>query len=66
VPLFAFVSIRAVQARQTAKAWESDLGRHRRIIDVIREGHPAAAEFTVRAALQQFADSAYGIWQEAQ
>jgi DNA-binding GntR family transcriptional regulator len=65
VPLFAFVSMRAVQVRQTAKAWESDLDRHKRIVELIREGDPAAAEFTVRATLQQFAARAYGIWQEA-
>lgn len=65
VPLFAFVSMRAVQVHQTVKAWESDLGRHKRIIELIREGDPAAAEFTVRAALQQFAERAHGIWREA-
>ncbi|WP_263357952.1 GntR family transcriptional regulator [Acidicapsa ligni] len=65
VPLFAFVSMRAVQVHQTAKAWESDLGRHKRIIELISEGDPAAAEFTVRATMQQFAARAYGIWQEA-
>jgi DNA-binding GntR family transcriptional regulator len=65
VPLFAFVSMRVVQIHQTAKAWESDLDRHKRVIELIREGDPAAAEFTVRATLQQFAVRAHGIWQEA-
>jgi DNA-binding GntR family transcriptional regulator len=66
VPLFAFVSMRAVQVHQTTKAWESDLDRHKRMIELIREGDPAAAEFTVRATLQQFASRAYSIWQQAQ
>jgi DNA-binding GntR family transcriptional regulator len=64
VPLFAFVSMRAVQVHLTAKAWESDLSRHKRIIELIREGDPAAAEFIVRATMQQFAARAYGVWQE--
>jgi len=65
VPLFAFVSMRVAQMHQTAKAWESDLGRHKRMIDLIREGDSIAAEFTVRATLQQFATRAHGIWQDA-
>jgi DNA-binding GntR family transcriptional regulator len=65
VPLFAFISMRVAQIHQTAKAWESDLDRHKRMIELIREGDPAAAEFTVRATLQQFAARAHGIWQEA-
>ena len=44
VPLFAFVSMRTVQSSQTAAAWRSDLERHRRIIDVIREADPFAAD----------------------
>jgi DNA-binding GntR family transcriptional regulator len=65
VPLFAFVSMRVVQVHQTAKAWESDLDRHRRMVELIDEGDPTAAEFIVRATLQQFAARAHGIWQEA-
>jgi len=63
VPLFAFVAMRVVQSHQTAQAWESDLERHKRIIELIREGDPLAAEFAVRAAMQQFATRAYEIWQ---
>lgn len=63
VPLFAFVSMRAVQKHQKAHAWESDLERHERMIDLIREGDPLAAEFAVRATLQQFAAHAFEIWQ---
>jgi GntR family transcriptional regulator, trigonelline degradation regulator len=62
VPLFAFVSMRVVQHHRTALAWESDLARHRRIIELIREGDPIAAEFAVRATIQQFSVRAYRIW----
>jgi DNA-binding GntR family transcriptional regulator len=64
VPLFAFVSMRASQSPQSAQAWESDLDRHKRIIEFIREGDPSAAEFTTRATMQQFATRAYAIWQK--
>lgn len=63
VPLFAFVAMRVVQSHQTAQAWESDLDRHKRIIELIREGDAFAAEFAVRGAMQQFAQRAYEIWQ---
>lgn len=63
VPLFAFVAMRAVQSHQSAKAWESDLDRHKRIIELIKEGDAFAAEFAVRGAMQQFAARAYEIWQ---
>jgi DNA-binding GntR family transcriptional regulator len=64
VPLFAFVAMRVVQSHQTAQAWESDLERHKRMIDLIREGDPLAAEFAVRGSMQQFAIRAYTIWQK--
>ena len=63
VPLFAFVAMRVVQSHQTAQAWESDLDRHKRIIELIREGDAFAAEFAVRGAMQQFAVRAYEIWE---
>lgn len=63
VPLFAFVAMRVVQSHQTAQAWESDLERHKRIIELIREGDALAAEFAARGAMQQFAQRAYEIWQ---
>jgi DNA-binding GntR family transcriptional regulator len=63
VPLFAFVAMRVVQSHQTAQAWESDLDRHKRIIELICEGDAFAAEFAVRGAMQQFAARAYEIWQ---
>jgi DNA-binding GntR family transcriptional regulator len=64
VPLFAFVSMRASQNHQRADAWEWDLERHKRIIEFIREGDPAAAEFTMRATMQHFASRAFEIWQK--
>ena len=57
VPLFAFVSMRVAKVHQSAKAWESDLDRHKRIIELIGEGDPQAAEFSVRSTLHQFAAS---------
>jgi DNA-binding GntR family transcriptional regulator len=62
VPFFAFVSIRAGQMPQSAVAWEADLDRHRRMVDLIAEGEPNAAEFCARAALQQFEQRARCIW----
>ena len=62
VPVFAFASMRMTQSHQTTRAWEGDLDRHKRIIDLIREGDPSAAEFGVRATLQQFAARAPAIW----
>jgi GntR family transcriptional regulator, trigonelline degradation regulator len=64
VPLFAFVSMRAVQSSQTAEVWETDIDRHRRMIDLMREGDPCAAEFVVRAIMQPFATRAYAVWQK--
>lgn len=64
VPLFAFVSMRVVQHHQTAQAWESDLDCHKRIIELIREGDPMAAEFAVRATMRRFSMRAFEIWRE--
>ncbi len=66
VPLFAFVAMRVLQSHQTAEAWESDLDRHKRVIELIREGDALAAEFAVRGSMQQFAMRAYTIWQKNQ
>jgi len=63
VPLFAFVAMRAARARQQAGAWEADLVRHSRMVDVIGEGDAAAAEFLVRATLIRFAQRAGEIWE---
>jgi DNA-binding GntR family transcriptional regulator len=66
VPLFAFVSMRVIQSHQTTQAWASDLERHKRMLELIREGDPHAAEFTVRATMRQFGARAYAIWQRRQ
>jgi len=62
VPLFAFISMRAALAHASAHAWKEDLARHERIVNVIHEGDPLAAEFSVRAILQQFGKRAHEIW----
>ena len=62
LPLFAFISMRAAQVRADAHAWQEDLVRHERILDVILAGDPLAAEFSVRAVLRQFAERAHDIW----
>lgn len=62
VPLFAFVSLRVATSREKAKAWHSDLARHKLMLDIIAEGDPAAAESVVRAALRQFGQRAHVIW----
>ena len=62
VPLFAFVSMRLAASREKARAWHSDLARHKLILDVIGEGDAAAAESVVRAALKQFGRRAHAIW----
>ncbi len=64
VPLFAFVAMRVVQGHRAAQEWEADLDRHKRIIELIREGDPYAAEFAVRSSMQQFARRAHAIWQK--
>lgn len=64
VPLFAFVAMRVAQSHQGPDAWESDLDRHKRIIELIQEGDSLAAEFAVRGIMQQFAQHAYEIWRE--
>ena len=38
-PLFAFILIRVLKSGQGPQAWVADLPRHRRMIDLIREGN---------------------------
>lgn len=64
VPLFAFIAMRATHVHDGARAWHADLARHKRILEVIGEGDPFAAEFSVRAILQQFARRAQSIWEQ--
>jgi DNA-binding FadR family transcriptional regulator len=42
------------------------LERHKRMVELIREGDPYAAEFAVRATMQQFGARAFAIWQRRQ
>lgn len=62
VPLFAFVLLRVLKNGQGAEAWEADLPRHRRMVELIREGDPVIAEHYVRRSYQQFVRSAYAVW----
>jgi len=63
VPLFAFVLLRVVKSGQGPDAWAADLPRHRRILDLIREGDPEIAEQYVRRSYRQFVSSAYAVWE---
>ena len=65
VPLFAFIAVRAAHVRADPHAWQEDLARHERILEVIHAGDPLSAEFSVRAILQQFAGRAQEIWVDA-
>lgn len=63
VPLFAFVLLRVVKSGQGPDAWAADLPRHRRILDLIREGDSEIAEQYVRRSYKQFVSSAYAVWE---
>lgn len=63
VPLFAFVLLRVLKSGQGPDAWAADLPRHRRILDLIREGDPEIAEQYVRRSYKQFVRSAYAVWE---
>ncbi len=61
-PLFAFVLIQVLTSGQGPEIWETDLPRHRRIVELIREGDPVIAEQYVKRSCQQFLRSANGVW----
>jgi DNA-binding GntR family transcriptional regulator len=63
VPLFAFVLLRVLNSGQGPDAWAADLPRHRRILELIREGDPEIAEQYVRRSYKQFVTSAYEVWE---
>jgi len=63
VPLFAFVLLRVVKSGQGPDAWAADLPRHRRILELIREGDSEIAEQYVRRSYKQFVSSAYAVWE---
>lgn len=62
VPQFAFVVIQVLKSGQGPEAWESDMPRHRRIMELIKEGDPVIAEQYVKRSYRQFVSSAYAVW----
>jgi DNA-binding GntR family transcriptional regulator len=64
-PLFAFVLLSVLKSRQGPDAWSGDLPRHRRIVEMIREGNPQLALGYVQHCVGCFAASAYRVWENA-
>lgn len=62
-PLFAFVLLRVLKSGQGPDAWSADLPRHRRMIEIVREGDGAVAGQYVKAWVGRFAASAYQVWE---
>lgn len=62
IPMFAFVLLKVIKSGQGPGAWAADLPRHRRILDLIREGDPEIAEQYARRSYKEFACSAYAVW----
>ena len=62
-PLFAFIEMRVVRSGQGSAAWIDDLGYHRDIVQIIREGNPTLASQFVQHCLRRFAASAYAVWE---
>ena len=62
IPLFAFILIRLLKSGQGPGAWEADLPRHRRIVELIKEGDPVIAEQYVKRSYRQFVGSAFAVW----
>jgi DNA-binding GntR family transcriptional regulator len=62
IPLFAFVLLQVIQSGQGPEAWGADLPRHRRMIDIMREGNPAVAGHYVQHCVSGFVASAYEVW----
>lgn len=63
VPLFGFVLLQVVQSGQGPDAWQADLPRHRRMVEIMREGDPAMAAHYVQHCVSGFVDSAYEVWE---
>jgi DNA-binding GntR family transcriptional regulator len=61
-PLFAFILVSVLKSAQGPAAWEGDLPRHRRIIDIIREGNGTLAQNYVQHSVGRFVASAYSVW----
>jgi DNA-binding GntR family transcriptional regulator len=62
-PLFAFIEMRVVRSGQGPAAWIDDLGYHRGILQIIREGNPSLASQFVQHCIGRFAASAYAVWE---
>lgn len=63
IPLFGFVLLQVMRSGQGPDAWVADLPRHRRIIEVMREGNPAIAGQYVQHCVSGFVASAYEVWE---
>lgn len=61
-PLFAFILLRVLQSGQGPQYWIDDLPRHRRIVEVIREGNPTVAALHTQHTIGGFVTSAYQVW----
>ena len=61
-PLFAFTLLRVTKSGQGPKAWVADIVRHRRIIEVIRDGNPALARQYTQHSVNRFVAAAYAVW----
>ena len=62
IPRFALILIRLLKSGQGSGVWETDLPRHRRILDLIEEGDPVIAEEYVKRSYRQFVGSAFSVW----
>ncbi|HSU31462.1 MAG TPA: GntR family transcriptional regulator [Bryobacteraceae bacterium] len=62
-PLFAFIEMRVVRSGQGPTAWIDDLGYHRGILHIIREGNSSLASQFVQHCIGRFAASAYAVWE---
>ena len=61
-PLFAFTLLRVIKSGQGPRPWAKDLGKHHRILELIREGNPPLAAKYVEHAVNRFAAAAYRVW----
>ena len=62
VPLYAFTLMRALVKKVDTGPWERQLGLHRLIIDVLRQGNPYLAEQTLIHVANSFLQAALEVW----
>src|SRR6266699_2378083 len=62
VPLYAFTLMRALVKKVDTGPWERQLGLHRLIIDVLRQGNPYLAEQTLIHVTNSFLQAALEVW----